>query len=115
MSVYSIAVTVAPHPPSLIKLLRPYTTASVGELAGKLGSEQPVVEIDTTDFPLSVDDDAGLQQQQQTLLDLIDHLEGAGASVLVRQHLDELTETLSRQQLLNQFESERGYRAQEHD
>lgn len=112
---YAIAVTNADHKPGIVKLLRQWNTDSIGELMRKVGTQAPVVLIDTTDFALDVPDEWGVITQQQKLLAIIDRLEQAGASVLITHHVGSRVEPLSREMLHNLFESERTYLRQEHD
>lgn len=112
---YAIAVTNADHKPDIVKLLRHWTTDSIGELMRKVGTQEPVVLIDTTDFALDIPDEWGMVTQQQKLLALLDRLEQAGAGVLITHHAGSLVEPLSREMLHNLFESELIYLRQEHD
>lgn len=115
MSQYAIAVTTADRTPEIIKLLRRYSTLSVAELLHRLGTVEQVVMIDTHDFALELPPEHGVVQQQQKLLAIIDALEQAGARVLVTHHVGALVEPLSREMLVNLFESELIYLQQEHD
>ena len=115
MPLYAIAVTTADHKPGIVKLLRHWSTDSIAELMRKVGTQAPVVLIDTTDFALDIPDERGVVMQQQKLLTLIDRLEQAGGGVLITHHVGSLVEPLSREMLRNLFESELIYLGQEHD
>ena len=115
MSQYAITVTTADRTPEIIKLLRRYSAYSVAELLRRLGAAEPVVMIDTHDVALELPHAHAVVQQQQKLLAIIDALEQAGACVLVTHHVGLLVEPLSREMLLNLFESELIYLEQEHD
>lgn len=115
MSEYAIAVTQADHKPSIVKLLRSFSEESVSVLMRRIGTTEPVVHVDTQDFPLEMSDEDGVLSQQKRLLNLVQVLEKSGACVRITHLVGDIVEPLSVQMLLNLFDSELIYLAQEHD
>jgi ABC-type ATPase involved in cell division len=115
MSLYSVAVTHAPDITNIIKLVRSVSSESVAGISQKIGTENSVIEFDTTAFSLEISHDEGVKKQHRKILSLIYELKNAGATLLIRHHAGSIVEVVSEEVMKNLFESELIYLAQEHD
>src|SRR5262249_12738600 len=115
MSIVSIAITSCSNQAATLKVLRIYTTNSLGTLRQAIGTRDPALTFSTTDYPIEMDVEEGTRQQQRLIIEACDRLEQAGAVLELGSapSRDYPFEVIDRAFLLNQFESEIEYLRQE--
>jgi hypothetical protein len=79
MSTISVAVTSCSNETATLKVLRSYTTTSLGTLRQVIGSHEPALIFSTMEYAIEMEDEEGRRQQQRRIIEACDRLEQTGA------------------------------------
>jgi hypothetical protein len=117
MSTISIAITSCSNETATLKVLRSYTTTSIGRLRQLIGTHEPALIFSTAEYPIEMDDEEGQRQEQRRIIEACDRLEQTGAVLELgyAPSRSDPFELIDRTFMLNQFESDIGYLRREHD
>lgn len=117
MALYSIAIRSAPEAPAAIKVVRALGVPSISRIRELIGSDEPVVTIDTSAYGIELDPVEGHKQQHARIRAAIEQLEAAGCEITLsyRVATDDLAETIANEQIENFFAAELTYLEQSHD
>jgi hypothetical protein len=115
MARYSLAIPVAANKAEAVRLVRPMSRLGVGEIARRIGSQEPVVEFDTFGYAQGGGYEKGVPQQHALLLELISKLKLVGATVTITHVCSVGSEAVSEEMLRNLMEREVVGLQQEHD
>lgn len=81
MALFSITIRSAPDQPAAIKISRSLTSMSVAALRAAIGTDQPLLTIDTARHSLEVDCDTGHREQHARIRAVIDQLQAIGCEI----------------------------------
>ena len=100
-----------------LKVLRSYTTASLGRLRQVIGTHEPALIFSTMEYPIGMEPEDGQRQEQRRIIEACDRLEQAGAVLELgyAPARNDPFEVIDRTFMMNGFESDIEYLRQEHD
>jgi hypothetical protein len=117
MSTISIAITSCSNEAATLKVLRSYTTASLGRLRQVIGTHEPALIFSTIEYPIEMEDEEGQKQEQRRIIDACNRLEETGAVLELgyAPSRNDPFEVIDPTFMMNLFESDIEYLRQEHE
>jgi hypothetical protein len=118
MALYELIVRCGSQKTETIREIRKYGSLGVAEIVSRMRAGEPVIAIETNDFPIDLDIETGIRRQHAAVLGAHDVLSTLGneVAILYRPSKDDWPpESVDVDGVKNLMESDLIYRSQEHD
>ena len=84
LGIFELVVKEAPQVPDTVREVRRRSSLGVAEIVRRIGTADPIVVVDTTDFPIGVDRSEGYKGRHKHFLEAYEALVSLGDTVIIQ-------------------------------